>query len=132
MITEETPNGHPQLAPPAMQQARLLAKNLKNKFKNKPMKPFKYNDQGSMATVGRNRAVVDLKGFKFQGFFAWFVWMFVHLMSIVGFKNRLLVLMSWMWSYFSYDRSNRLIIGNLGQEDYLNPQEAEQSDEKEG
>ncbi|TAE13595.1 MAG: NAD(P)/FAD-dependent oxidoreductase [Bacteroidetes bacterium] len=132
MITTETPNGHPQLAPPAMQQARLLAKNLKNKFKNKPMKPFKYNDQGSMATVGRNRAVVDLKGFKFQGFFAWFVWMFVHLMSIVGFKNRLLVLMSWMWSYFSYDRSNRLIIGNLGQEDYLNPQDAEPTDQKEG
>jgi NADH dehydrogenase len=128
MISEATPNGHPQLAPPAMQQAHLLAKNLKNKFKNKPMKPFKYNDKGSMATVGRNRAVVDLGKFKFQGFFAWFVWMFVHLMSIVGFKNRLLVFMSWMWSYFSYDRSNRLIIGNLGQEDYL--QAKEEKEEK--
>ena len=123
IITEETPYGHPQLAPPAMQQARLLAQNLKNSMKGKAMKPFKYKDQGSMATVGRNRAVVDLKSFKFQGLFAWFVWMFVHLMSIVGFRNRLLVLISWMWSYFSYDRSNRLIIGSLGQEDYLKPQE---------
>lgn len=121
MISEETPNGHPQLAPPAMQQAHLLAKNLKNKLKGNSMKPFKYKDKGTMATVGRNRAVVDLGRFKFQGFLAWFVWMFVHLLLIVGFKNRLLVFLSWSWSYFSYDRSNRLIIGNLGQEDYLNP-----------
>jgi len=119
MITEETPNGHPQVAPPAMQQAHTLAQNLKNKLKGKPMKAFHYADKGSMATVGRNRAVVDLKNFKFQGFFAWFVWMFIHLIMIVGFRNRFLVLFSWMWSYFSYDRSNRLIIGNLGQEDYL-------------
>ncbi len=121
VITTETPNGHPQLAPPAMQQANILAKNIKNILAHKPLKAFHYKDKGSMATVGRNRAVVDMGKFKFQGFFAWFVWMFVHLMSIVGFKNRFLVLMSWMWSYFSYDRSNRLIIGNLGQEDLPEP-----------
>jgi NADH dehydrogenase len=63
-----------------------------------------------MATVGRNRAVVDLRAFKFQGFFAWFVWMFVHLMSLIGFRNKFFVLISWLWSYFSYDKSNRLII----------------------
>ncbi len=130
MISEETPYGHPQLAPPAMQQAHVLAKNLKNKLKGKPMKPFKYNDKGSMATVGRNRAVVDLKQFKFQGLIAWFVWMFIHLLMIVGFRNRFLVLFSWMWSYFSYDRSNRLIIGSLGQEDYLKIEKEEKQDEE--
>jgi NADH:ubiquinone reductase (H+-translocating) len=104
------PNGHPMMAPPAQQQGQLLAKNLVKLTQKKPMIGFKYHDQGSMATVGRNRAVVDLKAVKFQGFFAWFVWMFVHLMSLIGFRNKFLVLISWIWSYFSYDKSNRLII----------------------
>jgi NADH dehydrogenase len=65
-----------------------------------------------MATIGRNKAVVDLHAFKTQGIIAWFVWMFVHLISIVGYRNRLVVLMNWMWSYFSYDKGMRLIIGN--------------------
>ena len=102
--------GHPMMAPPAMQQGKLLAKNIKRLISKKPLKPFRYNDQGSMATIGRNRAVVDLKAFKTQGAFAWFIWMFVHLMSIVGFRNKFFVLFSWWWSYFSYDKSNRLII----------------------
>lgn len=104
------PNGHPMMAPPAMQQGRLLAKNLKQLMQKKPMKPFRYFDKGSMATIGRNRAVVDMKAFKTQGFFAWFVWMFVHLISIIGFRNKFFVMFSWFWSYFSYDKSNRLII----------------------
>jgi NADH dehydrogenase len=103
-------NGHPMMAPPAMQQGRLLAKNLKRIIQKKPIQPFRYKDKGSMATIGRNRAVVDLKAFKTQGFFAWFVWMFVHLISIIGFRNKFFVLFSWFWSYFSYDKSNRLII----------------------
>lgn len=74
------------------------------------MKPFQYNDKESMATIGRNKAVVDLKAFRFQGFFAWFVWMFVHLLSLIGFRNKLFVFISWLVSYFSYDKSNRLII----------------------
>ncbi len=119
MVTEEYPRGHPQIAPPAMQQGRLLAKNIKNMIANKPLKPFKYSHKGSMATIGRNKAVVEIGWFKTQGFFAWFVWMFVHLMSLVSYKNRLLVFMSWMMSYFSYDRSNRLIIGSAGAEDSL-------------
>jgi NADH dehydrogenase len=69
-----------------------------------------YKDLGSMATVGRNKAVVDLPNIKFQGFFAWMVWMFVHLMSIVGIKNRLLIFINWAWNYFTYDQSLRLII----------------------
>lgn len=112
MTTEDTPRGHPMMAPVAMQQGKLLGENLQQLIKGKPLKPFKYNDQGSMATVGRNKAVVDLKSFKTQGFFAWFIWMFVHLISIVGYRNRLLVLINWMWSYFSYDKGIRLIVGS--------------------
>jgi NADH dehydrogenase len=102
--------GHPQVAPPAMQQGRLVAENIKRLINGKEMKPFRYKDKGSMATVGRNRAVVDLKAFKIQGFVAWFIWMFVHLISLIGFRNKFFVFLSWLWSYFSYDKSNRLII----------------------
>ncbi|MBL7846982.1 MAG: NAD(P)/FAD-dependent oxidoreductase [Cyclobacteriaceae bacterium] len=105
------PKGHPQMAPPAMQQGKLVAENIQRLMKKQAMKTFQYSDQGSMATVGRNRAVVDMKGFKIQGFFAWFVWMFVHLLSITGFKNKVFTFFSWFFSYLSYDRSNRLIIG---------------------
>ncbi len=105
------PKGHPMMAPPSQQQGRLLAKNINNLVTNKPLKPFSYFDKGSMATIGRNKAVVDIKGIRFQGVFAWYVWMFVHLMSIVGFRNKVFTFFSWMWNYFSYDRSNRLIIG---------------------
>lgn len=109
---EKFPKGHPMMAPPAQQQGRLVARNIKNIIGKKPLKPFRYFDKGSMATVGRHKAVVDMRGgIRFQGFFAWFVWMFVHLMSIVGFRNKVFTFISWMWSYFSYDRSNRLIIG---------------------
>ncbi|HZY78846.1 MAG TPA: NAD(P)/FAD-dependent oxidoreductase [Cyclobacteriaceae bacterium] len=109
---QKFPAGHPQMAPPSQQQGKLVAKNISNIIHKRKLKPFSYFDKGSMATVGRNKAVVDLKGgIKFQGFFAWYVWMFVHLMSIIGFKNKLLTLFSWMVSYLTYDRSNRLIIG---------------------
>ncbi len=109
-------NGHPMVAPPAMQQGRLLSKNIKSLIGKKPMKPFAYRDQGSMATVGRNKAVVDLKQLKMQGFLAWYIWMFVHLISIIGFRNKVFTFFSWVWSYFSYDRSNRLIIGRPKEE----------------
>lgn len=110
MKTEAYPNGFPMVAPVAMQQAEYLGKNLKRKVREKPFIPFKYKDKGSMATIGRNRAVVDLPKFHFGGFFAWLVWMFVHLMSIVGFRNRLVVLSNWVWNYMTYDRGTRLII----------------------
>ncbi|QHT67291.1 NAD(P)/FAD-dependent oxidoreductase [Rhodocytophaga rosea] len=111
MITENTPRGHPMMAPPAMQQGTLLGENIQNLLTGKPLKPFIYKDKGSMATIGRNKAVVDLKAFKTQGFFAWFIWMFVHLISIVGYRNRLVVFTNWLWSYFSYDKGLRLIVG---------------------
>ena len=104
------PHGHPQLAQTAMQQGKLLAKNLNNLLQGIEMKPFSYTDLGSMATVGRNLAVVDLPFWKFQGFFAWLTWMFVHLMSILGVKNKLFIFISWVWSYFTYDQYLRLII----------------------
>lgn len=110
MKTENNPKGQPMLAPVAIQQGKLLAKNLVRQQKNQAMKPFVFVDKGSMATVGRNRAVVDMPSFTFGGFMAWLVWMFVHLLSIIGFRNKLVVLSNWIWNYFTYDRGTRLII----------------------
>lgn len=107
---EKFPGGHPQLAQPAIQQGKALADNLLRLIRGEQMKGFRYKDLGSMATVGRNLAVVDLPFLKFQGFLAWMTWMFVHLMSIVGVKNRLLIFINWIWSYITYDQSLRLII----------------------
>ncbi len=110
-LTEKRyPNGHPQVAQVAIQQARLLARNLKNLENNKPLQEFVYRDLGTLATVGRNRAVVDLGYFRFQGLVAWFFWMFIHLMAIVGVKNRLIIFINWAYYYFTYDQSLRLII----------------------
>lgn len=110
MMTEKTPIGHPMMAQPAIQQGQLLANNLINLRDGKPLKAFVYNDKGSMATIGRNKAVVDLPKFKFSGFFAWFVWMFVHLMSLIGFRNKLVVFWNWLYNYLMFDRQARLIV----------------------
>ena len=110
MTEEKYPNGHPQVAQPAIQQGKLLAKNLRNLIRGNTLTEFFYKDLGSMATVGRNLAVVDLPFWRFQGFFAWLTWMFVHLMAIVGVKNKLLIFINWLWNYVTYDQSLRLII----------------------
>ncbi len=110
MVSEDYLNGHPGVAPVAIQQGNLLAKNILALLSKKPLKPFKYFDKGSMATVGRNKAVVDIGKIRFQGIFAWFVWMFVHLLTLVGFRNKIIVFVNWVWCYFSYDRGIRLII----------------------
>ncbi|TDT37147.1 NADH dehydrogenase [Maribacter spongiicola] len=110
MATVDNPRGHPMVAQPAIQQGELLGKNLVNLLENKPMKPFVYNDKGSMATVGRNKAVCDIKKFRFQGVFAWFVWMFVHLFFLIGFRNRMVVFINWVYNYVRFDREARLII----------------------
>ncbi|MDO6674903.1 NAD(P)/FAD-dependent oxidoreductase [Tenacibaculum sp. 1_MG-2023] len=102
--------GHPMMAQPAIQQGRLLGKNILAKLKSKKQKPFVYNDKGSMATIGRNKAVVDLSRWKFQGVFAWFIWMFVHLFSLIGFRNKAVVFMNWVYNYVRFDRETRLII----------------------
>ncbi len=110
MNSTNYPKGHPMLAQVAMQQGKLLSSNLLKLIKGEPMKPFSYNDLGSMATIGRNRAVVELPSFKFQGLFAWYVWMFIHLISLIGFKNKVVVFINWLWNYVNYDRGIRLII----------------------
>lgn len=107
---EKYPHGHPQVAQVAIQQASNLAKNLKLDLQNKPWKPFQYRDLGSMATVGKKMAVVDLPFISFQGTFAWLVWLFVHLMAILGVKNKLLIFISWAWKYLAFDPSLRLLI----------------------
>jgi len=110
MTEDKYPNGHPQVAQPAIQQGKLLAKNLRKLIRGNALTEFFYKDLGSMATVGRNLAVVDLPFWRFQGFFAWLTWMFVHLIAIVGVKNRLLIFINWLWNYVTYDQSLRLII----------------------
>ncbi len=110
--TENYPNGLPMVAPVAIQQAETLGENFKQIITGEePTKSFKYLDKGTMATIGRNKAVVDAPfGIRFGGFFGWFVWMFIHLISIIGFRRKLLVFSNWVWNYVTYNRGNRFII----------------------
>ena len=106
------PNGHPQVAQVAIQQAKNLAKNIKRineGLDDSALTPFKYNNLGSMATIGRNKAVVEIGKFRSQGFFAWILWLVVHLRSILGVKNKMMVLLNWLWKYVSYNDSIRMI-----------------------
>jgi NADH dehydrogenase len=115
MVTEDQPYGYPMLAQPAIQQGKLLGKNIQRIEAGKQPKPFRYNDMGTMATIGKNHAVADLMVFKkqirTQGFRAWLIWMFVHLMSLVGFRNRVVVFINWVWKYFTNDAGFGTIIG---------------------
>jgi NADH dehydrogenase len=115
MKTDDYPDGHPMVAQPALQQGRLLGENLTRVLTNRLMEPFHYDDKGAMATIGRNHAVADVKLFgkeyHLQGFIAWLAWSVVHVVSLIGFRNRLMVLLQWTWSYFSYDKGLRYIIG---------------------
>jgi NADH dehydrogenase len=111
MKTSRYPTGHPMVAPVAIQQARLLGKNLVRQKKGQPIKPFRYLHKGTMATIGRNKAVVDLPGnITLGGLPAWITWMFVHLVSIYGLRNKVVVLINWVYNYFTYDKGTRLII----------------------
>lgn len=112
MNDADFPSGHPQVAQVAIQQGVNLAENFKLMLKDKPLKPFKYNDKGSMAIIGKNKAVVDLPKPKmhFKGFLAWMIWLFVHLMSLITYRNRLNTFYHWMIAYFSKDQSLRMII----------------------
>lgn len=107
MITDKYPKGHPQMAQPAIQQARNLSRNLNgDSFKY----PFRYKDKGSMATIGKHKAVAELPGYTFSGTFAWLAWLFIHLISILGMRNKLSVLASWFWNYLFYSTSLRLLL----------------------
>ncbi|MEO8772851.1 MAG: NAD(P)/FAD-dependent oxidoreductase [Gelidibacter sp.] len=111
-VTSQDPKGLPMLAPVAKHQGRLVAKNILKSLNNKPMAPFEYHHRGVMATIGRNKAVVDLPNFKFQGIFAWFVWMFIHIFSLVGFRNKLVTFIEWAANYLNYDRALGLILNS--------------------
>jgi len=112
LMTEDKnfPNGHPGVAQVALQQAVNLANNFIRITKKQNLKPFKYKNKGNMATIGRHKAVVDLPFYSFGGYLAWYIWMFIHLMALVGFRNRFMVFINWMWNYFSYDRALRIIV----------------------
>ena len=107
---EAYPYGHPQLAQVAIQQAKILAKNLIRQEKGETEQPFSYHNLGTMATIGRKKAVVEIGKLKFGGFFAWLLWLIVHLRSILGVKNKTIVFLNWMWSYMNYKQSLRLIL----------------------
>ena len=127
MKTPEFPKGHPGVAQPAIQQGKLLAKNLRRIIRKEPLEPFKYYDKGSLAIIGRNRAVADLpNNIHLGGFFAWVIWLFVHIMYLIGFRNKLVVLSNWIYKFFTYENSTRLIIrpfvrkGDRVSQDFIN------------
>ncbi len=117
MITDKTPKGHPGVAQVAIQQGKQAAKNIIHILKGEPTEIFEYNDKGSLATIGRNKAIADLGKLKFQGFFAWLIWMFVHLISLLGFRNKVVVFVNWVGSYFSNNGGTRLIIRGFKREE---------------
>lgn len=110
MRNSKYPKGHPMVAQPAIQQGKLLARNFKRLVEGKDLEPFEYFDKGTMATIGRNRAVVEMGKLKFGGFFAWFIWMFIHLYFLVGFRNRLITFFNWVYNYINFDKASRLIV----------------------
>jgi len=101
----------PQVAQVAIQQGELAAENVLRARRGEPLLPFRYADKGAMATIGRSRAVAVVKGVRLQGRLAWWAWLVVHLVMLIGFRNRLVVLVNWAWNYFTYDRGLRAIVG---------------------
>lgn len=104
------PNGHPQLAQVAIQQGQMLAANMKRSVQGESMKPFRYNDKGSMAIISKHEAVADLPKIFFKGFIAWFIWLFIHILPIAGFRNKVWLLFNWFWAFITNDPTLRLII----------------------
>lgn len=112
MATEKFPKAHPQVANVAIHQAKLLAKNLSRKIEGKRLHKYEYKDFGTMATIGKNKAIVDLPFIKFKGYIAWLVWMLFHLMLILSVRNKLIIFINWAWSYLTKDSSLRLILSS--------------------
>lgn len=110
MSTPTFPQGYPMVAQSAIQQGKTLSKNLLRIIDGKPMVAFEYKDKGSMATIGKKKAVAIIKRLQFSGHFAWVIWSFVHLMGIIGARNKIMIATNWLWSYFTYDKGNRIII----------------------
>ncbi len=110
MISDKYPGGHPMVAQAAIQQGKQLGKNVMNLILKRKLLAFTYKDKGSLATIGRKRAVADLNKIRLSGFFAWLIWSLVHLITISGFRNKIMVALDWTWSYLTYEKGNRLII----------------------
>ena len=110
METEKYPGGHPMVAQAAIQQGRQLARNLLAVLSGKKGEDFEYTDKGSLATIGKKKAVAVIKKLQFSGFVAWLIWSVIHLLSIIGVRNKFLIGLNWMWSYFTYDKGDRVII----------------------
>jgi NADH dehydrogenase len=115
-FSHQTGEPLPGVSPVAMQQGRQAARNILRMIRGEKPQPFRYFDKGSMATIGRNKAVADLKFFHLNGLFAWLAWLFVHIIFLVGFRNRLLVLIQWAWAYLTFDKGARLITRNFQSE----------------
>lgn len=113
-VTQKDGKPVPGVAPAAIQMGQYTAKTILNDLKSKPRKPFEYWDKGSLATIGRAAAVADFGRIHLSGFIAWLGWLFIHVFFLIGFKNRILVLMEWAWAYFTFQRGARLITGNSG------------------
>jgi NADH dehydrogenase len=116
VVTDQNPNGYPGVAPVAIQQGENLAKNLVHLIKGEPTEPFKYQDKGTLATIGRNKAVADLGKIHLHGFFAWLLWGLVHIMSIAGFSNKGIIFFNWAINYFTKNSDNRLVIRSFNTE----------------
>lgn len=132
MKTEKYPKGHPGVAQPAIQQGQHLGKNLRRILRNHTPDPFKYFDKGSLAIVGRSRAVADLPGnIHLSGVIAWLVWLFVHIAYLIGFRNKLIVFSNWMYRFFTYERGTRIIIrpyvrkGDVAAQEFVTQNEME-------
>jgi NADH dehydrogenase len=100
-----------------MQQGRTAARNILRLVEGNPTEPFRYKDLGNMATIGRNRAVADIRGIKLSGLIAWAAWLFIHIINLIGFRNRFIVMWHWVWGYFTFHRRVRLITGQTPQSD---------------
>jgi NADH dehydrogenase len=116
MNTEVYPNGHPMVAQTAIQQGKTLAANLMKMIRKESLTPFEYHDRGSLATIGKRKAVASKKKMEFGGIGAWLIWSFIHLMSIVGVRNKVLIAVNWLWNYFTYDKGDRVIIRRYKEE----------------
>jgi NADH:ubiquinone reductase (H+-translocating) len=103
----------PMIAPVAMQQARFVAKQITALSEGKSLKKFKYRDKGAMATIGRHKAVVEIKGIKFSGVLAWYAWLFLHLFYLLGGRNKIGTMADWTWNYLTFDRGNRHIMDSM-------------------
>lgn len=126
MKTDKYPKGHPGVAQPAIQMGKYVGKNLKALHDKQPVKPFNYFDKGSLATIGRGKAVADLPGnIHLTGRIAWWIWLFIHVTFLISFRNKMMVLVTWLWNYFTFDKGNRLIIRPYIRKDttYINAQE---------